>query len=372
MKDFYQEICRVLAKNISNFQPDNFDRTIKSLGLLRRMIILFEGLVFWFGVLLKRELSALIVSRRNFYFVNLQEFGNTFNLLCDEESRRKYIELLAYKMLGFTKVRLSLNEPGFWTARAAVTNYRRPEKLAADFRKGYLELYDLTKAGYDLKLYFVQNGIYVGFILEQYNYHDFVSVNKGDIVIDAGGCWGDTALYFAARGASQVLVYEFIPSNVAIFRRNMSMNPQHAGRVCLLENAVWESSGLALSFKDNGPASRVAEAGIYGETTRTLSIDDLVIERGLARVDFIKMDIEGAELPALKGAAETIRRHKPKLAISAYHQPDDLIRIPAYILSLNPDYEIYLDYYTIVGDEIILYAVDRNVKYFVPNRPVCL
>lgn len=363
MRDFYQEISLFLAKSIGNFFPDNFDSEIKALGLYRRVIILLEGLAGKLGHLLSRELSGLVVSRKNFYFENLPQFKATFDLLHDENSRRKYIELLAYRMLGFTKVKLSLNEPEFWKARAAIIEYRQAERLPANFKKGYLELYDLSKAGYDdLKLYFVQNGIFVDFILQQYNYNDLVCVNRGDVVIDAGGCWGDTALYFAARGAEQVFVYEFIPTNIKVFDQNLALNPQLAERITLVESAVWEGSQLDLSFEDHGPASQVAAAGVYSGTTQTLAIDDLVGERKLDKVDFIKMDIEGAELAALKGAAKTIRKHKPKLAISVYHQPDDLITIPSYIQSLNPDYAFYLDYFTIVGDEIMLYAIDKYAK----------
>lgn len=363
MRDFYQEISLFLSKSVVNFYPDNFDTEIKALGLYRRAVILMEGMVGRLGRLLSRELSGLVVSRKNFYFENLPQFKPTFDLLCDANSRKKYIELLAYRMLGFTKVKLSLNEPEFWKARAATIEYRQAVRLPANFKKGYLELYDLSKAGYDdLKLYFVQNGIFVDFILQQYNYNDLVCVNRGDVVIDAGGCWGDTALYFAARGAEQVFVYEFIPSNIKIFDQNLALNPQLAERITLVDNAVWENSNLDLSYEDQGPASRVAEAGVFSGVTQTLSIDDLVMKRGLGNVDFIKMDIEGAEFPALKGATKTIRKYKPKLAISVYHRPDDLIRIPAYIQSLNPDYEFYLDYYTVVGDEIMLYAVDKHAK----------
>jgi len=363
MRDFYREISLLLANSIANHHPDNFDTEIKPLGLYRRVLILLECMVGQLGRLLSREISGLVISRHNFYFNNLSRFEATFNLLCDESSRKKYIELLAYRMLGFTKVKLSLNQPEFWSGRAAVATYRQQGKLPASSKKGYLELYDLSKAGYDgLRLYFVQNGIFVDFVLQQYNYNDRICVNKGDVVIDAGACWGDTALYFAARGAERILAYEFIPSNIAIFNQNMGLNPQLAGRIELVEKAVWETSGVDLSFEDRGAASRVAAAGVYSGITRTLSIDDLVRERGLSTVDFIKMDIEGAEFPALKGAAETIRQYKPKLAISVYHQPDDLIVIPAYIQSLNPDYELYLDYFTIVGDEIMLYAVDKHAQ----------
>lgn len=362
MSAYFQKITVFLAKAVGNFYPENFDHEIRKMGLIQRVTILLGWLVATLGRMLGKDLSVLVVSRRNYYLENIERFYVTYDRLSDEESREKYIELLAYRMLGFTKVKLSLNNDKFWAARAGVAASCRPERLPVNFRKGYLELYDLSSSGYDLKLYFVENGIFVDFMLQQYNYNDIVCVGQGDVVIDAGGCWGDTALYFASRGASKVFVYEFIPSNIDILKKNISLNKQYEACISLVERAVWEQSGIDLSYKDQGPASCVAQAGVYSGVTQTLSIDDLVIERGLATVDFIKMDIEGAELSAIKGAANTIRKYKPKLAISVYHKPDDLITIPEFISSLNPDYEFYLDYYTIVGDEIILYAIDKHAK----------
>lgn len=359
MSNFHKEILMALTKALGNFYPENFDWSIRKLGMYRKIMLLLEKMANRIGCLMGKDASILFVSKNNFFLKSVDQFEKTYELLSDENSKKKYVELLVFRMLGFTKVKLSLNNERFWASRSTVASFKRPEKMPVNFRNGYLDLYDLSDAGYDLKLYFVENGIFVDFILQQYNYNDIVCVNKGDVVIDAGGCWGDTALYFAARGAEQVFVYEFIPSNIEIFNRNLSMNPQHAERVSLVEKAVWENSDIDLSFVDKGPASQVAAAGVYSETTQTLSIDDLVRERGLSKVDFIKMDIEGAELSALKGAAETIQKYKPKLAISVYHKPDDLITIPAYIQSLNSEYEFYLDYYTIVGDEIILYAIDK-------------
>ena len=55
------------------------------------------------------------------------------------------------------------------------------------------------------------------------------------------------------------------------------------------------------------------------------------------------MDIEGSEINALKGGKITINKYKPKLAISAYHKWDDLLKIPLLIHSIRPDYKFYLD-----------------------------
>lgn len=76
----------------------------------------------------------------------------------------------------------------------------------------------------------------------------------------------------------------------------------------------------------------------------------------LARVDFIKMDIEGSEAAALQGAAQTLARHRPRLAISAYHMPADLWELPALIRELNPGYRFFLDHHTNFAEETVPYA----------------
>ena len=86
------------------------------------------------------------------------------------------------------------------------------------------------------------------------------------------------------------------------------------------------------------------------------SIDSIVKEPGT----FIKMDVEGAELEALKGAKNTILKYTPKLAISVYHLKEDLITIPQYILSVNEKYELYLRHYESFSSELILYAKPKQ------------
>jgi hypothetical protein len=75
------------------------------------------------------------------------------------------------------------------------------------------------------------------------------------------------------------------------------------------------------------------------EVTLT-TIDKLVAELGLPRVDFIKMDIEGAEVRALNGARNTIARFKPRMAITAEHNPNDERDIPDAVRRIRPDYRV--------------------------------
>ena len=74
------------------------------------------------------------------------------------------------------------------------------------------------------------------------------------------------------------------------------------------------------------------------------------------RVDFIKLDIEGAELRTLKGAEHTLNRFRPSLAISLYHSLDDFVAIPAFLRNLNLNYGFYLDHFTTHREETVLFA----------------
>ena len=69
------------------------------------------------------------------------------------------------------------------------------------------------------------------------------------------------------------------------------------------------------------------------------------------------MDIEGAEKEALIGCEQIIKAQKPKLAISIYHKPEDIIEIPELILSYCDSYRLFLRHYTFGITDTILYAV---------------
>jgi hypothetical protein len=115
-----------------------------------------------------------------------------------------------------------------------------------------------------------------------------------------------------------------------------------------------------LKYSINGPATKLTNNQNDSFQASTLSIDDFVAKDGLARVDFIKMDIEGSELRALRGVERTIRTFGPKLAISVYHNPDDLTTISNYLADLGMGYEFFLGHFTIYRGETILFARIRN------------
>jgi FkbM family methyltransferase len=201
---------------------------------------------------------------------------------------------------------------------------------------------------------------------KQYEYDNIspaIKAREGDIVIDAGGCFGDTALYFAHDVGENGYVYtvEFIPSNLEIMRRNFSLNKNLQQRITIVDYPLWNKSNELLYYTDQGPASFVtfSKSRAVMEETVTIAIDDLVRGRNIPKVDFIKMDIEGAEINALKGAVQTIQEYRPKLAIAIYHQIEDFVNIVSFISDLNLDYKFYLGHYTIYAQETILFAIPK-------------
>ena len=179
----------------------------------------------------------------------------------------------------------------------------------------------------------------------------------GDHVIDGGGCFGDTALNFADHVGSggHVYVFDPLPRHCAIMRDQLLMNPALASRITIVPAGLADTANDVAPMPDDdviNPAARVV-AGTMPLTT----IDETVARNGVARVDFVKLDIEGSELGALRGAESAIRRDRPKLAISLYHRPEDFFSIPTWIASLNLGYKLYLDHYTIHQEETVLYAI---------------
>ena len=145
-----------------------------------------------------------------------------------------------------------------------------------------LDQYDLRPIGFDIKLYLTALGVDLTFLKRQYEYSrggTSIHAKAGDVVIDAGSCYGDTALYFAHQVGPQgrVFGFEFIGENLEILNRNLELNPPLSKRIEVVEAPLWETSGKVLYCVDNGPSSRVSDEPTEGaQEIKTLSIDDLV------------------------------------------------------------------------------------------------
>ncbi|MBI5075491.1 MAG: FkbM family methyltransferase [Nitrospirae bacterium] len=328
--------------------------------------------VFWKHLIRKKlqernfvELSCFNIAHRvNEYDPHMAGFQCLYDLLDDQQSKDILVKILAYRILGHKKVKLPLNSTTFWEQMVQLEQLGdRKDAVDSRFNNWKLYRYRLGSMGFPIELYYTALGIYIEFILKQYEYRmdqQVISVREGDVVIDAGGGWGDTALYFAnAVGRlGRVHSFEFIPGNLKIMKRNIALNHSLEPLINVVERPLWSESGKKLFCVDKGPGSKVMldDPGDSGGQIATLSIDDWAKENGIRKVDFIKMDIEGAELHALKGAEQTIRTFRPSLAIALYHRIEDFWEIPEYLQSLALGYRYYLGHYTIHAEETVLFA----------------
>jgi len=171
-----------------------------------------------------------------------------------------------------------------------------------------------------------------------------VRLHPGDTVIDGGAHVGTFTRYALQRGAARVIVVEPEPLNIVCLEANLA--PEIAsGKVHLVKAGIWDQKTfLALSDSSSNSAghSFVREVADSRKVNGIplVPIDEIVQELGLDRVDFIKMDIEGAERRALAGARRTLAQFGPRMAIGSYHLHDDPAAIPAVVRQAQPRYRI--------------------------------
>lgn len=115
---------------------------------------------------------------------------------------------------------------------------------------------------------------------------------------------------------------------------------------------AWNKKDVLLFTEGLGVGNCISQQGTY--SINVDSIDQTILDK---EVTYIKMDIEGAELLALQGAQETIKKYQPKLAVSIYHKPEDIIEIFDYVRTLLPNHKYYLRHYSSFDTETVLYAV---------------
>jgi FkbM family methyltransferase len=253
-------------------------------------------------------------------------------------TKEKYIDikgaLLPYTLMGNEKLRYSLCTVFRDTFRMLYFYDDCYDKnLVEAIEK--IEAVSLSYAGYE----------------GPYGYQDGsfdVRVKKGDIVIDAGAWAGDFSAYAALNGAC-VYAFEPIGSTYSLLCETATLNKYYGGRGVIYpyqsglsdtEQKIYISSNSEAltknslsSFQSNGNMDNT-------ESVKLTSIDNFVAENDIARVDFIKADIEGAERDMLKGAKETLKKYAPKLAICTYHLRDDPEFLEKLVVEANPRYKV--------------------------------
>ncbi len=178
--------------------------------------------------------------------------------------------------------------------------------------------------------------------------------------IDVGAYVGDTieeAYDFYKASLKQVVAFEPDEKNIASMRKRMTECNIGEDKWTLINKGSW-SEETSLYFSSFDSSSRIAQDGDI--EIKVDSVDHVLGDRAL-RADYIKMDIEGSELEAVKGAANTIQNYHPMLAICVYHKRSDLFEIVQTVQKIaGPDvYKFYLRYHGFDLRELVLYALPK-------------
>lgn len=205
----------------------------------------------------------------------------------------------------------------------------------------------------------------------QFN-NDLISLKENEVLVDGGAFTGDSTLEFINACARKNLSYGkivcFEPDSEIFAKLRENTAPYSNVELCPCglwshsssirfagSNIMKPGSTKIITENDNNdnlPVSNLAITEIP-----TTSIDEYFPNENIT---FIKMDIEGAETEALRGAMRTISRCRPKLVISAYHKRNDIFEIPLLIRQAARDYKLYFRHLSRNFGETTLFAIPRR------------
>lgn len=194
-----------------------------------------------------------------------------------------------------------------------------------------------------------------GFVKQQYFPDDVVGLSNNEVFIDCGAFNGDTAKKFIEKCGGEfkkIVCFEPDSANFAALERNFANN----NRVETIRAGVWNVN-TTLKFNDGkGAGSALSNVEDDAVSVNVMAIDGVECCQDAT---FIKMDVEGAEMNALKGAVKVIVRNRPKLAISIYHSNEELLAIPEYLHSSLVDYSFYVRHHSLNWQDTVLYAIPK-------------
>jgi FkbM family methyltransferase len=187
---------------------------------------------------------------------------------------------------------------------------------------------------------------------------DLYEVNDAEVFVDCGAYDGDTVrTLLGLTPLDRGTIFAFEPDSLTFAR----LKQYHANlpqvvkdRIHVARMAVGAHAGT-ISFAMMGTPASAAGSG--ESVVECVRLDDAL--KGM-HPTIVKMDIEGSEIDALNGAAQTIRTHRPILAVSAYHTQNHFWEIPQLIKDFSSDYHIFLRPHLIEVWELVCYAVPSH------------
>lgn len=325
---FYRQLDEVLSSREQNFGCGWLDRYYDRNPANREVGIV----IFGAGEMGKLTCRSLLYNNRK------------VDCICDNNESLDALSYRDIPILGFANV---------------CRNFKKDVVIVAVSPKYQIEIYhQLIAAGFHESKIVMSDygggGLYCDISGQYFDLPAIVPNKEGEYFVDAGCFNGETSRQCKDWCAGKLkMVYAFEPDarNYHFCQKNLS---ELGCEFELYESAVW-SDNTILKFKEDTGAGWGSFVDMTGEVSiKADSIDNKLKGR---KATYIKMDVEGSELEALKGSIETIKKYRPKLAISLYHKPEDVIEIPVFLEKLDLGYKYYLRHYQTRMEETVLYSV---------------
>ncbi|PHR74590.1 MAG: methyltransferase [Lutibacter sp.] len=180
----------------------------------------------------------------------------------------------------------------------------------------------IYKTIYNDLCFFTEQALYS--IVPDFDYYQFFyKVKENDVIIDGGANVGILSMLFMKKTKAKGYVYCFEPDrlNINMMKSNFVLNKDLYKNYDIIDSLMWSKNEL-IDFQESGTVASSAlwfSDDIDIVKKQAISLDEWSEDMKLEKIDFIKMDIEGAELEAIKGCKEIIEKFQPNFAIASYH-----------------------------------------------------
>lgn len=312
---------------ITSIHSDEIAKQLEKRGFkLFEHYISYDNL-YWIDE--KQFLDCIGLDFYNSFSKNKDKFYEVLSLLQDDYSRDIFSRIINFRLTSLTPI---IRGKEYLPLPLEIHKERGRKK--GEKRRG---LYTEIKGRYSKS---EEEMLVNNTVNATYEYFDIIKNENLKVIIDAGGFIGDTAIGFAYKNPSGI-VYSFEPSEIGF--EKIKILSRDFPNIYPVKKGLWNEN-CPLLFNEGEKQSNGSRVGEGNKIIDGITLDSFIQAQCISKVDFIKMDIEGAELNALDGARYVIERDKPDLAICIYHSPTDLWEIPLWIKRNFPEYKIYIDH----------------------------
>jgi FkbM family methyltransferase len=187
----------------------------------------------------------------------------------------------------------------------------------------------------------------------QYFPSDIIRLSDNESYIDCGAFIGDTVEDFLkATDGKYKKIWAAEPDRNNYKKLTAYISEKKLTDIEIVNKGIYSSSGKLPFVESANMLSMIDE-----KSDNYIEVDTIDNITASEPATYIKFDVEGAELEALKGAEQTIRKYKPTLGVSIYHKERDLIDIPLYIKKLVPEYKFYFRVHKKLAIDTVMYCM---------------